>query len=98
LNKVHLRNNKFDTKEVVALQKKAESLFGLNPGDGRYMVYTDSTSNYAYKSDEERINILLKKGKVLDIADASDQLNIRMLSAPVTKYFLSYPKEIGHEI
>jgi uncharacterized protein len=97
LNKVHLRNNKFDAKEVEALQKKAETLFKLKKGEGKYMVYTDSTSNYAYKSDEERINILLKKGTVLDIADASDQLNIRMLSAPVIKYFLSYPKELSDD-
>jgi uncharacterized protein len=67
LNKVHLRNNKFTDKEVNALQKKAEILFKLNKGEGKYLVYSDSTSNYAYKSDEDRINILLKNGTVSDL-------------------------------
>jgi len=97
LNKVHLRNNKFDAGEVAALQSKVERLFRLKKGDGKFLVYSDSTSNYAYKSDEDRINILFKNGVVRDIAVASDQLNIRMLSAPVVKYFLSYPKELSED-
>ncbi|MGK0430836.1 MAG: hypothetical protein ACJARX_002515, partial [Psychroserpens sp.] len=32
-------------------------------------------------------------GKVVDIAKASDQFNIKALSKSVTKYYICYPKE-----
>jgi hypothetical protein len=42
-----------------------------------------------------RINILTNQGRLIDIAQASDQLNISVLSAPVTKYYMFYPKRPG---
>ena len=38
------------------------------------------------------LKILQKSGKVVDIAKASDQFNIKALSKPVTKYYICYPK------
>jgi uncharacterized protein len=38
--------------------------------------------------------ILQKNGTINDMAEISDQLNIRVLSNPVKKYYLCYPKEI----
>jgi uncharacterized protein len=38
--------------------------------------------------------ILQKNGTISDIAEISDQLNIRVLSNPVKKYYICYPKEI----
>ena len=37
----------------------------------------------------------MKNGEILDIAEASDNLNIRMLSTPVEKYYLCYPKVLN---
>jgi hypothetical protein len=48
--------------------------------------------NKAYSPDGFSIKVLYRKGKVADIADASDQYNISALAKPVTKYFLCYPK------
>jgi len=36
---------------------------------------------------------LYKNGKIQDIIEASDQLNLKALSKTVTKYFICYPKE-----
>ena len=59
-----------------------------------YFVFQDKTSNYAYKPGPDIINILFKDGTIKDIADAADELNISLLSRPVTKYFLCYPKNL----
>jgi hypothetical protein len=42
--------------------------------------------------DADTINLLTKKGKVIDVAEASDQLNLKALSKKVVKYYLCYPK------
>jgi hypothetical protein len=57
-------------------------------------VLADSTSNHAYHPTENRINILMNDGEVVDITQASDQLNISVLSVPVVKHYLCYPKNL----
>jgi HD superfamily phosphohydrolase len=42
----------------------------------------------------KRAKYLVRKGEMIDIAKASDQLNISVLFKPVTKYFVCYPKVI----
>ena len=42
---------------------------------------------------KQNINILHKTGKIEDIVKATDQLNLKALSKPVTKYYICYPKE-----
>lgn len=58
-----------------------------------YFVFSGSISNQAYELRHKRINILFKSGKIADIVKASDHLNLKTLSKPVTKYYLCYPKE-----
>ena len=53
----------------------------------------DEISNLAYQSKSQKIKILQKSGKVVDIAKASDQFSIKALSKTVTKYYICYPKE-----
>ena len=62
--------------------------------EAAYLVVSDSTSNYAYNPGENSINIIVDKNKVIDVAQASDQLNISVLSAMVTKYYVFYPKSL----
>ena len=60
--------------------------------EAKYFVFTGSISNQAYQLKAKRINILHKSGKIEDIVKASDQLNLKALSKPVTKYYICYPK------
>ena len=68
-------------------------IFKITEKEAKYMVFVHSISNHAYTQEDERINILYKDGSLVDIADASDMLNISVLSKNVTKYFLCYPVE-----
>ncbi len=94
LFKIEISNNDFSEEKVKQFNQKAMQKFGISEKEALYLVCSDSTSNYAYNPNENRINILTNKGEVLDIAKASDQLNISALSVPVTKYFLFYPKSL----
>ena len=62
--------------------------------DAHYFVFTDTVKNSAYDSTHFNINILMQNGKLVDVASASDLLNIKSLSKNVTKHFICYPKDI----
>lgn len=65
----------------------------LNESEASYFVVSGSVSNNAYKPGEDKINLIYRDGKIIDIADAADQLNISVLSNTVEKFFMCYPKE-----
>jgi hypothetical protein len=64
---------------------------GIDLKASSYLVLTGKVWNSAYKVNENNINILFKDGRLLDIAQASDNLNISSLSTTVTKYFIASP-------
>ena len=66
----------------------------LSESEIDYYVFTDTISKKAYSSFDEKIQILYKDGRIIDIAEASDMLNTSVLSKTVKKHFLCYPKEI----
>ena len=76
-------------KHIKLLQDK----HGISKAEASYFVFGGDVTNQAYQSKEQKINILLKTGKVKDIIKASDHLNLKVLSKPVTKYYICYPKE-----
>ncbi|PKP39160.1 MAG: hypothetical protein CVT98_02955, partial [Bacteroidetes bacterium HGW-Bacteroidetes-15] len=59
---------------------------------GKFFVLTNSVSNNAYKVSEESIKILYNNGTLVDISEASDMLNTKVLSKEIKKHFLCYPK------
>ena len=63
----------------------------LSEEETNYFVFTKEIINQAYNS-EQPIFIINKKGKLKDIAKASDQLNLQALRKPVVKHFICYPK------
>lgn len=88
-----LENEPFAGDRLDKLNKAIAESYGLSEKEAAYFLIADSTENHAYHPKSDKINILYKSGKVLDIAHASDQLNITVLHKTVTKYFLCYPKE-----
>ena len=56
--------------------------------------FTGSEENSAYQANDEQILILYKNNTLLDIANASDNLNISVLSKPIVKHFLCVEREI----
>ncbi|MFN8323327.1 MAG: HD domain-containing protein [Chitinophagales bacterium] len=94
LFKIEISNKAFPYKKIKDLNERAMKKYKLNEEEAGYLVFSDSTSNYAYNPTEDKINVLVNKTEVVDIAQASDQLNISVLSVPVTKYYVFYPKSL----
>jgi len=94
LFKIELQKEAFSYNKISDLRTAMKEKYGLSEEDIEYFVFTDVSSNSAYSPKEDKINILFKNGEISDIAYASDQLNIQLLSAAVVKYYLCYPKSI----
>ncbi len=94
LFRIEMQNEAFKPEKVNAIKKATRELYHLSNEELPYFVFLDKTSNYTYQPGNNKINILLKDGRMKDITEVSDQLNIHLLSKPTTKYFLCYPKEI----
>ncbi|PCJ25820.1 MAG: phosphohydrolase [Flavobacteriales bacterium] len=92
LYKIELQKKKFDNAEVNKISSTIKSILKLNDNEVSYFVFQDSIVNNAYNSKMDKINILLKNGKILDIKEAADTFNISALTTPVKKWFLCYPK------
>ncbi len=94
LFRIEMQNEPFDKEYIERVVKKTRKKYHFNEPETDYYVFNDVTSNYTYQPGNENIGILFKNGEVKDITQASDQLNINMLSKPTTKYFLCYPKDV----
>jgi HD superfamily phosphohydrolase len=94
LFKTVVRKEKFNTTNIENIRKSIEALYGFSAAEAEYFVASGEISNFAYSSLDDRIKIMLKDNTILDITEASDMLNVSVLSRTVRKYFLCYPKEI----
>ncbi len=95
LFRIELQNNPFGKEYIREIRNKVIEKYKLTDDEADYFIINDSTSNYAYKPATGEIEILFKDGLVKNIGEATEDLNISLLSKPVTKYFLCYPKGIS---
>jgi len=91
---VELSSQPFQADRVAKIRDHVMEKLSMGPEETGYLVVSDSISNYAYSDMDDRITIMDKQGGTRDIAEASDILNISVLSKTVRKYFLCYPRFI----
>jgi uncharacterized protein len=95
LFQIQLSNKPFDAKTLKSLSKSLCKKFNLEEKDLSYFLLKGSISNAAYIQKGEIINILSKKGKVIDVAQASDLPNIKAISKIVKKHYICWPKNVS---
>lgn len=91
LLRIEIQKDSFDELQIYQKRDKFSKRLGISKDKINYFVFSQEIKNQAYTS-EEPIFILNKKGKIKDIAKASDQLNLQALTKPVVKHFFCYPK------
>jgi HD superfamily phosphohydrolase len=92
LLKIRMQSEKVNREEVLLMQKKFVEISGLTEKEAEYFVFKGQIKNQAYNKTGEPIHILKKDRTIEDVVEASDQLNLKALSKPVTKYYLCFPK------
>jgi uncharacterized protein len=94
LFKIILSNEPIEPETVANMKKQLLNQTGFDQSQLSYFLVEGSSSNAAYVAGGEKINILTKKGQIIDIAEASDLPNIKALSKVVKKYYVSWAKNI----
>ena len=92
LLKIKLRAERVDKTLVTEKRNKLQELYKISAEEVKYFVFKGKIKNQAYNKTGEPIHILKKDRTVEDVAEASDQLNLKALSKPVTKYYICFPK------
>jgi len=93
LLKIEIQEKPFTEEYIEKRRKKLRKLVDLSEKELEYFVFSNEIKHQAYNT-KKPIKIYTKKGKLKDIAKASDQLNLKALTKPVIKYYLCYPKKI----
>ncbi|MFY9244092.1 MAG: HD domain-containing protein [Polaribacter sp.] len=91
LLRIEIQKEPFTENQLKEKINKFSKKLELSEVETNYFVFSQEIKNHAYNS-KKPILILNKKGKLKDIAKASDQLNIQALTKPVIKHFICYPK------
>lgn len=70
--------------------KQYMDYFNVSIEDAAYFMGEEIVSTDTYSPEDDNINILYKDGSIKDIAEASDMLNIAVLTKKVEKYYYCY--------
>lgn len=98
LNRDLLKIQMLDAKSNQVLLDKYKKTFAIlhhiSEKEASYFVFKGKLKNQAYNKQSEPISILKKDKTVENIYDSSDQLQLKALSKPITKYYMCFPKVI----
>jgi hypothetical protein len=96
LLKVKVKSQPFSIQKIKEKRKILIETFAISEEEASFFVFTGKLENQAYSMEKDTINLLKKNGKIIDVAKASDQLNLEALSKSVVKYYMCYPKNNSH--
>ena len=94
LLKIQMSDDKPNKENLLAIKNKYIALAGISDKEADYFVFKGKLKNQAYSKSSEPIRILKKDKTIEDVVEASDQLHLKALSKPVTKYFICFPKVV----
>ncbi len=95
LNRIILNEQRIDEAKIHQMQELCIKEYQLNnKSDAEYFVYSGTISNHTYSIKDDKINILYYGNQLVDISEASDMLNLSVLSKKVEKHFFCYPKSL----
>ncbi len=94
LFQIRLGANPIDKAVLDSIKMTISREMNILKSEASYLISHGVVSNEAY-TEGERINIRMKDGSIVDIAQASDLPNITALSKIVKKNYLCWPKNVS---
>ena len=90
LFKVEISPSPISRSRKDELLEKIASKLGISKKEAGYFLSTSTIENNMYKKEDDSIEIIYNDGSTKNIAEASDMLNISLLSRKVKKYYVCY--------
>jgi HD superfamily phosphohydrolase len=94
LFQIRLGTESIRKEQIENIREKVTQTFGTLRAESSYFFSYGSVSNEAY-AEGHKINILMKSGELLDLAQASDLPNIKAISKIVKKNYLCWAKNVS---
>lgn len=88
--KVEIYDEPLPPSRLEDFRKQLSSRFGVSEEEANYLMSWNVVQKDMYDINDDKISILYKDGTCKDIAEASDLLNINLLSKKIRKYYLCY--------
>ena len=90
--KVEVSNEKITDDRKATLLHQLSEAYGVSEEDASYLMSVNTIQKDMYDVNDDRISILFKDGTIKDIAEASEILNVGLLSKKIRKYYLCYQR------
>lgn len=92
LFKIEVTGEPTDPNYIRTYMQQYMEKLGVNEYEASYLYSSDVIYTNMYNEFDDSIDILYNDGTIKDISEASDMLNIQLLSKTVEKYYFSYLK------
>ena len=90
--KVEVHEEPIPDKRIQELHKMIAENLQIPLEDAHYLMSVNTISKDMYNVDDDSITILYKDGSIRDISEASELLNVQLLSKKIRKYYLCYQR------
>ena len=91
--KVEVTEEPVDKTHIETIAKEISAQMDITLDDAkRYMMSLNTISKDMYNVDDDSIAILYKNGEIRDISEASELLNVQLLSKKIRKNYLCYQR------
>lgn len=95
LFRVRLSSAPIQKTDVEKVRAALHTAWKVGRSDATYLFSYGTVSNEAYLVERNSIQVLMKSGEILDVAQASDLPSIRAMSKIVKKNYLCWPKNLS---
>ena len=89
---MEIHEESIQQEQLETLREKLSTQFGISYNDTQYLLSVDTIRKDMYDVNDDHISILYKDGTIKDIAEASEILNVSLLSKKIVKYYLCYQR------
>ena len=88
--KVEVSNEPFEPERIEMLKSEIATRMNIPLEEADYLVIASRIERNMYNPADDSIDILYNDGTIRGVAEASDMLNISLLSKKVKKYYMCY--------
>ena len=90
--KVEVHDEPVSRERIDAIEAEIAKKIGIDVKDAHYLTSLNTIQKDMYSIDDDSIDILYKDGTIKDISEASEILNVALLSKKIRKYYLCYQR------
>lgn len=97
LFKVTITKSPITALEKEKMLKRIAEELNISKQEAKYFLSVSTIENNMYRKEDDSIEIIYSDGTTKDIAEASDMLNISLLSRKVKKYYVCFHRFSGYK-